>query len=248
MSAINVTLETANIFLREMGYESIEQFRKEYGLNHTGPIDERDLRAMAIKRCGVRFGQARGSTTKLHTNRPKVFVRHRLTNSLLRDKFDEKLLAGLNMWSKVADIQFSLTNIEGDAQIEVQTKQIDGPANTLAFAYFPQGAGWRLPLVFDTAEAWEEPSGPDFECTACHEGGHNCGIDHDPTAQGIMAAFYNPRITVPTSTWEINEMVSRYGKPVPVTPSQPPTPPTQPPVSKRRVVITGENLRIEEFQ
>lgn len=241
---MSISPENAPAWLAAAGYESIEEFRKDYGLTTVGPINATDLRAMSIRRCGVKTGSSRGAQVKLHTNRPKVFIRHRLQNSLLRDKFDEKLLAGLNLWSAVADIVFSLTNNEGDAQIEVQTKQIDGPSNTLAYAYFPMGPGYRLPLVFDTTEAWEEASGPDFETTACHEGGHNLGIDHDPTALGIMAAFYNPRIQVPTSKWEIDQVVSRYGAPK-VQP--PPTDPTTPTVSKKRLVITGDNIKIVEF-
>lgn len=242
---MNVSPENVQAWLTAFGYESIDQFRKEYGLTHTGPLNHLDIKLMTIRRCGVQFGRA-GTANKLHTNRPLVFVRHRLTNSLLKDKFDEKLLAGLNLWSRVADVQFALTTKDSDAQIEVRTELIDGPSNTLAYAYFPQGQKYRLPLVFDTAEAWEEPAGPDFEGTACHEGGHNLGLDHDPTAQGIMAAFYNPRIQVPTSAWEIQQIVSRYGAPV-VTP-QPPTLPTPSPASKTRVVITGTDLKIEEFK
>jgi hypothetical protein len=69
------------------------------------------------------------------------------------------------------------------------------------------------------------------------------GIDHDPTAQGIMAAFYNPRIQVPTSAWELNEVVSRYGKPILPTPDVP-----TPTVPKTRLVITGTDLKITEFK
>lgn len=237
-----ITPENVPVWLEANGYETLDHFRRDYGLTATGPVTESDLRAMSIRRCGVQTGSSRNSPiTKLHTNRPKVFIRHRLTNPLLRDMFDEKLLNGLNMWSQVADVIFSLTTKENDAQIEVQTKQIDGPSNTLAFAYFPMGPNYRLPLVFDTSEAWEEASGPDFETTACHEGGHNLGLDHDPTAQGIMAAFYNPRITAPTSAWEIKQIVDRYGNPI----ATPPTTPTE--TSKSRVVITGQNLRVESI-
>lgn len=237
-----ISPENAAVWLEAAGYESLDHFRRDYGLTTTGPVTETDLRAMSVRRCGVKTGSSRNGATKLHTNRPKVFVRHRLQNSLLRDKFDQKLLDGLNLWSRVADVIFSLTTKDSDAQIEVQTKQIDGPSNTLAFAYFPMGPNYRLPLVFDTTEAWEEPSGPDFETTACHEGGHNLGIDHDPTAEGIMAAFYNPRISVPTSAWEIKQIVDRYGAPV-----APPTVPT-PTSPKTRLVITGQNIQIAEFK
>lgn len=237
--------ENVPVWLKVCGYESLEHFRADYGLSTVGPLQESDLRAMSVRRCGVKSGQARTGPTKLHTNRPLVYVRDRLQNSALRDRFDEKLLFGLNLWSAVADIKFALTTKQNDAQIEVQVAKIDGPSNTLAYAYFPQGAAYRLPLVFDTMEAWEEPSGPDFEGTACHEGGHNIGLDHDPTAKGIMAAFYNPRIQVPTSPWEIEQIVSRYGKPTISVP-----PPVDPPTSvpKSRLVITGINLRIEEFK
>lgn len=241
-----LTPENVPVWLKMHGYESIVQFRHEYGLSHTGPADERDLRAMAVKRCGVKSGQARNGPAKLSTNRPKVFIRGRLDSPALRDKFDEKLLAGLNLWSAVADLRFELTSKDSDAQIEVQVERIDGPSNTLAYAYFPQGPGYRLPLVFDTSEAWDEPVGPLFMTTACHEGGHNCGLDHDPTAKGIMAAFYNAQIKAPSSPWELEQIVSRYGKPVAVPTPPPVTPP--PAVSKSRLVITGKDIQITEFK
>jgi hypothetical protein len=62
-----------------------------------------------------------------------------------------------------------------------------------------------------------------------------------------MAAFYNPKILVPTSPWEIKQMVDRYGAPLPTTPVPPtPLPPGQ--LEKLRVLISGNNLKVEGYE
>lgn len=206
---------------------------------------------MVAPRCGCAFRRGVNAPVKLMTNRPLVFFQEFLTKTMTVEQFVERMMAGLNLWSVVCDIKFERTSDVDKAHIVVKTETIDGPGETLAYAYFPSGARLQLPLVMGAEEAWDTEFGPQLMTTSCHEGGHNCGVDHDPTGQGVMAAFYNPKVLKPTSSWEIGQMQSRYGKPLTVTPTQPTTPGTTPSTPGLDVIdirVQGTNLKVLGFE
>lgn len=236
-------------WLEHYKYPTVSDMQAEYGLRVTGQVDSPTREAMTARRCGCAYRRGAGQTVvKLSTNRPLVYFQDFIKTDFTQDTFVTEVLQGLNYWTPICDILFDRTSDLTKANIVVKTEVIDGPGETLAYAYFPSGARMNLPLVFGEEEAWDKTWGIDLKSTACHEGGHNMGIDHDPTAQGVMAAFYNPKILKPTSSWEINQAVTRYGAAKPVTP--PVTPPVVPPPGNQRIelVISGQNIKVEGYK
>ncbi|MEO1394420.1 MAG: matrixin family metalloprotease [Cyanobacteria bacterium J06634_5] len=92
----------------------------------------------------------------------------------------------LKLWSNYAPLNFKEVADTGDGRtvdIRVGSNFIDGPSNTLAFAYFPGGGD----ITFDTGENWRESL---FLETAVHELGHSLGLGHETQVSAIM----NPTI------------------------------------------------------
>lgn len=228
-------------------YPTIGDMQADYKLPQTDQLDAQTRQAMTVPRCGNAFRRnAQPSSVKLQTNRPKVFFQDFIKTDFTQDTFVTAVLTGMNYWSVVCDILFQRTSKIEEANIVVKTELIDGPGETLAYAYFPSGNRLQLPLVFGEEEAWNKPWGISLESTACHEGGHNMGVDHDPTSQGVMAAFYNPKILVPTSSWELKQVVDRYGNPLP-KPSDPLPIPAE--VDETiSILVTGRNLRVKGYE
>lgn len=237
-----------NDWLSHYEYPTVKDMQSEYNLPMTGVVDNDTREAMTARRCGCAFRRNPGSVqAKLPTNRPKVFFQDFIKTDFTQDTFVKAVIEGMNYWSKVCNLTFERTLVQTQANIVVKTEVIDGPGETLAYAYFPSGNRLGLPLVFGEEEAWDKAWGIDLRSTACHEGGHNAGVDHDPTAKGVMAAFYNPKILVPTSVWEIKQMVDRYGGPLPQSvPAPTPLPPGQ--LEKLRILISGNNLKVEGYE
>jgi hypothetical protein len=233
-------------WLKAYAYSNVAEMQAEYRLAPTGIVDAQTVNAMLVPRCGNPTMRRGGGATqlKLPTNRPKVFFQDFIKVDFTQDTFVTEVLRGMNLWSVVCNLQFQRTSKISEANIVVKTEVIDGPGETLAYAYFPSGTKLQLPCVFGEEEAWDKPWGISLFSTSCHEGAHNSGVDHDPTSKGVMAAFYDPKVLVPTSAWEIKQMVDRYGNPA-LTPVTPPTADVEEMI---QIYVTGSNLKVKGFE
>lgn len=233
-------------WLKHYEYPSLTEVKEEYGLSVETPDDSPLVeKAMLVPRCGNAFRRAGNANVKLMTNRPLIFFEEFLEKQFTVEAFVKEVMDGYNLWTAVCDIKFDRTSDRNKAHIVIKTELIDGPGQTLAYAYFPSGTRMQLPCVFAEEEAWDTPFGPKLRSTAGHEGGHNMGFDHDPSGKGLMAAFYNADIQVPTSSWEFGQAQSRYGKAVPATPTLPPTTGNEETINIR---VSGRGLKVVGYE
>ena len=144
---------------------------------------------------------------------------------------DADLLAtcarAMGAWASVCGVKPVYTETGRTANILVTSEAIDGPMGVLGQTELPMGQA-QVHLWLDTAEPWTEQEPPgrngiSLYDVVLHEAGHAFGLGHAPQGSpNIMAPIYNPAITSPQS-WEINQMVARYGQHV-AAPAPTPTP------------------------
>lgn len=149
-----------------------------------------------------------------------------ISNNAAKDLFEE----ALEVWSEVAPLNFTEITDPGNGNavdIRVQGDFIDGPSNTLAFAFFPQGGD----ITFDTGDNWNASL---FLETAVHELGHSLGLGHETGVNAIMNPSIQNRYNGPGTAFllqdDINGVRSIYGSgngsvdPLGGTPPPPPSP------------------------
>lgn len=114
--------------------------------------------------------------------------------------FANLIRKAFNLWESVANIDFRQVRDSADSDIRLGWSDIDGPYNTLGYAYVAIGQrqkGFdsivRAEIEFDRAEIWSTDGTPgygemDFHALAVHEIGHAIGIDHSPDSGAVMHA------------------------------------------------------------
>ncbi|MEO0374381.1 MAG: matrixin family metalloprotease [Cyanobacteria bacterium P01_A01_bin.17] len=165
-----------------------------------------------------------------------------VNNNAAKDLFEE----ALEVWSEVAPLNFTEITDPGNGNavdIRVQGDFIDGPSNTLAFAFFPQGGD----ITFDTGDNWNASL---FLETAVHELGHSLGLGHESGVSAIMNPSIQNRYSGPGTAFllqdDINGVRSIYGSgtgsvdPLGGSPAPTPTPPPPTP-SPSPDVIRGNS-------
>lgn len=245
------TADDAKVWLAAFGYESLHEFRREYGLNYLqiqgSDFNDLDMAAMNAMRCGVPADARRRGAPIAKWGKTRITIgieKYLPTNLISKAAFEETILRAYQSWGPpISGVSFELTR-SADPDILVTYEKIDGKGNTLAYAYFPPGI--RLPMVLDVGEGWNQAWGVRLFDVAAHEGGHNLGIDHNPAGDGnsLMDAFYNEKISGPQPGYDTTEARKRYPLDTlpPGTPTTPPNDPNYVNVQIRRDAFKGFEL------
>ena len=103
-------------------------------------------------------------------------------NGISTDEAKSLVIEGMQTWSSYAPLDFIEESDPGSGDrvdIFIESGNIDGRGNTLAFAFFPTVGD----IKFDSSEGWNTDT---FLETAVHELGHALGLDHEGDTDAIM--------------------------------------------------------------
>lgn len=149
-----------------------------------------------------------------------------LTPEQVAQAYDE----ACNQWVAVCGLSLKRVATKNQANIAARSgagraNGLDGRGGTLAWSELPCGVSpnAQMEQCYDEAEAWTYRMAV---AVICHEVGHALGLPHLSNGN-LMAPYYDPKTTKPQSG-DIQEMVQRYGAPVPTSPG-PSTPAPNPP-------------------
>lgn len=196
--------------------DAIEKYADFHGLRGEEPSEH-----MQRPRCGlpdlVRDPQEAG-LAKWRTL--DVTTSHRLSglNPLSADREHAAWLESIAAWSAVCGIR--LTFIDDMNRANIYANPGSTGAGVLAWSYLPNDSGPedQLQQQYNRSTNWS------YELllnVAIHELGHAIGLDHGPRGS-IMQPTAGGDITRPQS-WDIEQVVSRYGHPR-TAPPEPPQP------------------------
>lgn len=146
---------------------------------------------------------------------------------LTRQQFKDAAMEAMSYWEAVAGLKTRYVDDPNQARIVMTTGVIDQSGGTLAWSELPQQGTRRVTQKYDTREQWiisaNPTNGIDLVRVACHELGHALGMGHISNGN-LLAPIYSKTIRKPQAG-DIQEMRSRYGKPINQPgPSPEPTP------------------------
>lgn len=207
--------------------EAAKTFQRVAGVDQSGELDRRTLKAMEMPRCGVpdfvrRDGPAKWPARDWAANPIKYGFERFLpgiTNAVQRELFAK----AVEDWNVAVGLPLAREARKSErVDVVVSTgagkrDNFDGPGRTLAWAYVAGDL-----MRFDEAEDWERDVS--YQGVACHEWGHILGLDHSTIDAALMAPFANRKIISPKSPDDVEEGKKRYPgggtiKPTPTTPA-----------------------------
>lgn len=243
-------------FSSDMIKKHVKQFQKTFGLEVTGIIDDVTVKAMkTTPRCGCpdyRMAAASGPlSSKWGITTLTYYIESYVTQAISQSEQRELIALAFKSWSDVADLKFEQVNSRNQARLILSTgrgrgSNFDGPGNTLAWAYLPQGWNYKGQLLmrFDLDETWIRDTrnrGILFLNVAAHEFGHMLGLDHSSVKQALMAPYYSPGIAKPQNNDDVSRIQRLYG--APTTPPTPdPTPGPTNPNGKIKVQLLVDSM------
>lgn len=225
------------LFTSSVVKDAIENYADFHGLSGQEPSEH-----MLRPRCGlpdfVRDPQEAGQS---RWRMPDVTTSHRLSglNPLSAEREHALWLASDEAWNAVCGIR--LKYIEDMNSANIYANPGSTGAGVLAYSYMPDsgyGPEQQLEQVYNRATNWSERL---FLQVLIHEKGHAIGLDHGPSGS-LMQPTAGGDITSPQS-WDIEQAVSRYGKP---GPKPPPIPSGFPLTLKSRLTPGGYQLEKSE--
>ncbi len=236
--------------------KAIQMFQKFYGLKTNGVMDAETVRAMSIPRCGCADVEPVNTRVQKLKVLKAVWRKRNLkyyfesyVDGLAKDVQEDLEYLAWSDWMTYANIKVTQTKSASDADIIIGTgkgrrSQFDGPGNTLAWAYLPDGGDGQLVKRYDLEENWvAELSGQAREIkyrnVSCHESGHLLGLEHSTKAGALMAPYYSPALPGPVQNDDVTRIVKMYGAAV-APPKPAPAPPTPGTPGKKIITIEFE--------
>lgn len=222
--------------------QAVEQYRVTHELPPGDTVDPALITDLMMPRCGVPDFVRPAEAGVCKWPMLKVTAAHRIEglNPLAAEVERSVWLEALAAWNAVCGIQLTFSE-DMNSNIYANIGSVD--PGVLAYSYLPCGASTatRLAQVYNRATNWTRNL---LLNVVIHEIGHAIGLDHGPRGS-IMQPTANGSLTKPQS-WDIAEVVSRYGKPT-EQPQPPPNPPGEPPVPQGPRIVLGSDMKAGEY-
>lgn len=213
----------------------VREYQTFHGLvpdGYAGPITQRHMGELRF--CGLRDNFTTGEQTCAWPHKKITWnITGQLPSMSAADQKEAYALAW-SFWAAVCGVQPEYVSQPNTANVLMGAGKIDQPGGTLAWSELPCGASAssQLKQLYGTEEPYgvfdvgEQAHGRiDLVRVACHEEGHVLGLPHASGGGQLLSPTYNAAIRKPQS-WDIAEVVKRYGPPVAVPPPIPtPVPP-----------------------
>lgn len=217
---------------------ALTALQRRAGLDVTGELDRETLAELDAPRfCALPdVMEQRGGTCRWPDGNIGYFVQDALPGLSIEQTWDSFDWA-MKLWAGAGNLRTFRARQAAEARIVAKVKRLDGPNGVLAQSQLPCGSIRQAMQDYDSGEAWNRTV--DARLVIAHELGHALGLDHAPGKGSLMSAYYDPLIKA-LQTWDVNEIVRRYGAAVPQTPPTPPTPPA--PAAKQLTIDYGAGI------
>ncbi len=226
-----------NNVTREDVEKAIKLFQQYFGIQTSGIVEPKTLKAMQAPRCGFpdvvdekNPEQAEtANMMRLVTNPDKLkrwakqglkyYIKSHVAG-IPKTAQTEIFKSAWQAWDDVCGAQISRVRTAKSADLIIDTARgqmsgFDGPGGVLAWAYLPDGEDHQLSMQFDLDETWiNDPRdrGTMLFNVACHEFGHMLGLTHSKKSGALMAPYYNQSVAVPQFEDDIPRVQALYGR------------------------------------